>query len=158
MLNAIGLDAAPGGVRAGRHRLRSTLHAASRAPLHAAPWIALVLALAANDACAAALGSLSASAGLFAVLAALMLVQAWPSYFDGSTWSAVAGLLVAAGGAAMLWRARRRAPAGGGAALVPGFGAATPAPRAGAHRAPPPPDALPPAVGPKRQQAALGAN
>ncbi|MBC8055358.1 MAG: Tim44 domain-containing protein [Rhizobiales bacterium] len=96
--------------------------------------VGLVLALSANDAFAAALGSLVTSVGLFAALAALFVVKGWPGQLPASALSIAGGALVIAGGAAWLWRARfggrwsaglaetrgrQRQPAVGVAAQVP---------------------------------------
>ena len=82
----------------------------SRAP-HAA-WpaaltVGLLLALSANEACAAALGSLTTSVGLFAALAALFVIKGWPAHLPvASALSTAGGALVVAGGAAWWWRTR----------------------------------------------------
>ena len=68
--------------------------------------VALVLALSANPACAAALGSLVTSIGLFAALAALFVIKGWPAQLPAAALSTAGGALVVAGGAAWLWRMR----------------------------------------------------
>lgn len=76
--------------------------------LPAAPlvWcLGAALAVSANDACAAALGSLVTSVGLFAALAALFLVKGWPAQLPVSALPTAGGALIVAGGAAWLWRA-----------------------------------------------------
>lgn len=68
--------------------------------------VALVLTLSANPACAAALGSLVTSVGLFAALAALFVIKGWPAQLPASALSTAGGALVVAGGVAWLWRMR----------------------------------------------------
>ena len=74
----------------------------------AAPFglcVGVLLALCANDACAAALGSLATSVGLFAALASLFVIKGWPTNMPAAALSGAGGALVIAGGAAWLWRA-----------------------------------------------------
>jgi hypothetical protein len=80
--------------------------------LHAPPLrllAGLLLALGSAQASAAALGSLATSMGLFAALAALRALKAWPAGLPGA-WGPTSGgaAIVLCGGAAYLWRARRR--------------------------------------------------
>jgi len=71
-----------------------------------AVWVAMMLALSANDACAGALGSLVTSVGVFAALAGLFVIKGWPAQLPASALSTAGGALVVAGGAAWLWRTR----------------------------------------------------
>ena len=81
--------------------------ARSRRPvgLPVALGIGVLLAFGVNDASAAALGSLVTSVGLFAALAALFVIKAWPAQLAASALSTAGGAIVIAGGAAWLWRA-----------------------------------------------------
>ncbi|MEP7102124.1 MAG: Tim44-like domain-containing protein [Burkholderiales bacterium] len=81
--------------------------------------VGVVLAMSANPACAAALGSLATSVGLLAALAALFVIKGWPAHLPASALSSAGGALLIAGGAAWLWRART---VGRVAALVGGPG------------------------------------
>lgn len=72
----------------------------------------LLLALGANEACATALGTLATSVGLFAALAALLVVKSWPAHLPAAALSTAGGALLIAGGAAWLWRARAASPVG----------------------------------------------
>ncbi|MEO6031365.1 MAG: Tim44-like domain-containing protein, partial [Burkholderiaceae bacterium] len=114
--------------------------------LRASPLFALLLVLAANDAGAAALGSLGAKTGLFAMLAALLLVQSWPSHLIGDALPALGGVIVVAAGAAMLWRMHRRALAVRVAVSMPIGRAAVPAPQGATLVSPLQPVALPQGV------------
>jgi predicted lipid-binding transport protein (Tim44 family) len=67
--------------------------------------LGIALMVGCGNACAAGIGSLSTSIGLFAALAALSVIKAWPSHL-AMAWPAVGGALLVAGGAAWLWRAR----------------------------------------------------
>ena len=68
--------------------------------------VAVLLALSSSDACAAELGSLATSVGLFAALATLFVIKGWPAQLPATALSTATGLLLVAGGAAWLWRAR----------------------------------------------------
>jgi predicted lipid-binding transport protein (Tim44 family) len=68
--------------------------------------VGVLFAMTANDACAAALGNLVTSVGLFAALAALFAIKGWPAQLPASALSTAAGALVIAGGAAWWWRVR----------------------------------------------------
>ena len=68
--------------------------------------VGVLFATTANDACAAALGSLVTSVGLFAALAALFAIKGWPAQLPASALSTAGGALVIAGGAAWWWRTR----------------------------------------------------
>lgn len=72
--------------------------------------IGLLLAFGANEACAAALGSLATSVGLLGALAALLVAMSWPAHLPASALSTAGGALLIAGGAAWLWRARVASP------------------------------------------------
>jgi predicted lipid-binding transport protein (Tim44 family) len=78
----------------------------------------LLLALSANGACAAALGSVVTSVGLFAALAALLVVKSWPAQLPAAALSTAGGALLIAGGAAWLWRARAAGPIGAAPSFV----------------------------------------
>ena len=82
----------------------------------AAVCVVVLLALGANEACAAALGSFATSIGLLAALAALFVLKGWPAHLPASALSTAGGALLIAGGAAWWWRTRAvERPAG----LVP---------------------------------------
>ena len=83
-------------------------HARSRWPtgLPLALCVGVLLAMTASDACAAALGSLVTSVGLFAALAALFAVKSWPAQLPASALSTAGGALAVAGAAAWWWRSR----------------------------------------------------
>ena len=68
--------------------------------------VGVLLATTANDACAAALGSLVTSVGLFAALASLFAINSWPAHLPASTLSTAGGGLVIAGAVAWWWHAR----------------------------------------------------
>ncbi len=68
--------------------------------------VGLLLAMGANDACAAALGSVATSVGLLAALAALFVIKGWQANVPPSALSTAGGALVVAVGAAWWWRAR----------------------------------------------------
>lgn len=88
------------------------------APL--AVWVAVALALSANDACAGALGSLVTSVGVFAALAGLFVLKGWPAQLPASAaLSTAGGALVVAGGAAWLWRTHAAGRWSGPAAVRP---------------------------------------
>ena len=74
------------------------------APL--AVFVGVLLATTGNDACAAALGSLVTSVGLFAALAAVFAIKSWPEHLPASTLSTAGSALVIAGAAAWWWHAR----------------------------------------------------
>ena len=96
---------------------------ASRGPGRFTPgaqWAVLVLLLlCCNKASAAALTHLAPSVGLFAALAALVAVKAWPAYLAPSALS-TGGVLLVAGAALWWWRTRMNGRAAGFAA-VPGM-------------------------------------
>lgn len=94
--------------------------------------VALLLALSANAACAAALGSFATSLGVFAALAALFVIKGWPAHVPPAALSTAGTALLVAGAAAWFWRARWGART---ASLV-----ASPPP--GRRRPAPPPAAL----------------
>ena len=104
---------------------------------------ALALVLVANDAGATALGSLSSTTGLLAVLAALLLAQSWPGHLAASVLPAAGALLVVAVIAALLWRQRRRAALPGAVTLPPRRGPAIDAPCTAPLLSPAQPVALP---------------
>ena len=85
---------------------RSAVPQRMRSPfgLRLAVCIGLVLALGADPAGAAALGSLMTSVGFFTALAAVLVINGWPAQLPSSALSA-AGALAVAGGAVWLWRA-----------------------------------------------------
>ena len=85
---------------------RSAVSQRMRSPigLRLAVCIGLVLALGADPACAAALGSLMTSVGFFTALAAVLVINGWPVQLPSSALSA-AGALAVAGGAVWLLRA-----------------------------------------------------
>ena len=62
--------------------------------------VGVLLVTTANDACAAALGSLVTSVGLFGALAALFAINSWPAHLPASALSTAGGALVIAGAAA----------------------------------------------------------
>ena len=68
--------------------------------------IALALMAGTDEASAATLGNLAASAGLFAAFAVLLVLKAWPAYVGIGALSTAAGLLVLTIGATLLWRSR----------------------------------------------------
>lgn len=68
--------------------------------------IGLLLALCVNEACAAALGSLATSVGLFATLAALFVIKGWPAHWPSAALSTAGAALAVAGAAAWLGRTR----------------------------------------------------
>ena len=68
--------------------------------------VGVLLVTTANDACAAALGSLVTSVGLFGALAALFAINSWPAHLPASALSTAGGALVIAGAAAWWWYAR----------------------------------------------------
>lgn len=68
--------------------------------------VGVLLALSANQACAAALGSFATSVGVLAALAALLVLEGWPAHLPASTLSTAGGALVVAGAVAWWWRAR----------------------------------------------------
>ena len=59
-----------------------------------------------DEASAVTLGSLAASASLFAAFAVLLVLKAWPAYVGVGALSTVAGLLALTIGATLLWRSR----------------------------------------------------
>lgn len=69
-------------------------------------WVAVLLALSANAACAAALGSFATSLGVFAALAALFVIKGWPAHLPPAALSTAGAALVVAGAAGWFWRAR----------------------------------------------------
>jgi predicted lipid-binding transport protein (Tim44 family) len=77
-----------------------------RAIRGSAVCVGVLLAIGANAACAAALGSLVTSLGLFAALAALFVIKGWPTHAHASAFSTAGATLLIAGGAAWLWRSR----------------------------------------------------
>jgi predicted lipid-binding transport protein (Tim44 family) len=68
--------------------------------------LGVVLALGANPACAAALGSFATSVGVLAALAALFVLKGWPPHLPASALSTAGGALVVVGAGAWWWRAR----------------------------------------------------
>jgi len=109
-----------------------------RSGLPAGLWVGVAMLLSANDAGAAALGSLARSAGLFGAVATWFVIKAWPSSLPIVAWPVVAGMLLVGGGAAWLWRGR--AAEGVGARFAPsvrqrGASPAAPAPSASAATA-----------------------
>ena len=99
-----------------RHAPRARRQAGAPAAL----CVGLLLALPANEACAAALGSLATSVGLFAALVALFVIKGWPAHLLAvSAIPTAGGALVVAGGAAWWWRARFGVRA---ASFAPGTG------------------------------------
>jgi predicted lipid-binding transport protein (Tim44 family) len=90
----------PAGARATRDRGRFAFG------VSASVWLGVLLALSANEACAAALGSFATSVGLLAALAALFVLKGWPAHLPASALSTAGGALLVAGGAAWWWRAR----------------------------------------------------
>ena len=81
-------------------RLPQSLGAA--APL----WVGMLLAAGCSESGAATLGPLATSAGLFAALATLLLIQGWPAHVPAIALSGAGGVLVVAVAAAWLWRSR----------------------------------------------------
>lgn len=102
------------------------LRATARSPIGASAGlcVGVLLALGANDACAAALGSLATSVGLLAALSALFVVKSWPAHLPASALSTAGGALVVAGGAAWWWRARAAQRIAGFTPLVGSLGGA----------------------------------
>ena len=90
--------------------------------------VGVLFVLGCNEACAAALGSLTTSAGLFATLATLLLIQGWPAQLPGPALGTAGAMLLVALVAAWLWRARAMQ-------RLAGFGGSSvPAAPAGAER------------------------
>ena len=82
--------------------------------------VGVLFVLGCNEACAAALGSLTTSAGLFATLATLLLIQGWPAQLPGPALGTAGAMLLVALVAAWLWRARAmQRLAGFGGSSVP---------------------------------------
>ena len=78
--------------------------------------VGVLLATSSSQAGAATLGPLATSAGLFAALATLVLIQGWPAHLPVIAWSGAAGVLLVAAAAAWAWR---RAPRTWGFAAAP---------------------------------------
>ena len=68
--------------------------------------LGVVFVLGCNEACAAALGSLSTSAGLFAALTTLLLLRGWPMHMPGAALGTAGAMLLVAAAALWLWRLR----------------------------------------------------
>jgi len=68
--------------------------------------VGVLLALSADPACAAALGSVATSVGVLVMLGALFVLKGWPAHLPASALSTAGGALVVAGAAAWWWRAR----------------------------------------------------
>ena len=68
--------------------------------------IALALMAGTDEASAATLGRLAASASLFVAFAVLLALKAWPAYVGVGALSTAAGLLALTIGATLLWRSR----------------------------------------------------
>lgn len=95
--------------------------ASRRAPrpgIHGALGIAMLLALASHEACAATLTSLATSVGVFAALATLFVVKGLPAELSTDALPAAAGLLLVAGAGAWHWRGRFPKLSGAAVALA----------------------------------------
>ena len=112
----------------------ATLHIerAGRLRLSVEFGVALALMAGIDQASAATLGNLAASASLVATLAVLLVLKAWPTYVGVGALSTAAGLLALTTGATLLWRSRVAGIARG--AVVP-----TPARKPGPVLQPPQP-------------------
>ena len=116
-----------------RSRLPHTLGAA--VPL----WVGVLLAAGCSEAGAATtLGPLATSAGLFAALATLLLIQGWPAHVPVIALSGAGCVLLLAVAAAWLWRARttQRVMGFSGSALALPLAEAPALPAPAARRAP----------------------
>jgi Tim44-like domain len=107
--------------------------------------VGLLLAIGPAPSCAATLGNVATSVGVFSALATLLVIQGWPAQMPGFALSGAAAGLVLAVGAAWLWRVRapRRLLGWAGVPLALRGGAASVAP---VRTLRPAPAALPPGL------------